>query len=202
MRALAGDRAAGRLARYYDPDGNMAGSTFLDLDNDPWAVTAADCFAVSLLGGLRVHPPEARRLLGQKAHQAAVQEALRNTPDDVHLEDAAAPVLQAAAELYAAVRRALKGADAGAGDGWVRATKLCARKRPYLIPVRDTKVRKLLNLEQYRNYEIDWQVYRCLLRDSRIASQLDQAISITDWAITDPRLRVLDVALWCEAVDF
>ncbi|QSB14188.1 hypothetical protein JQS43_22140 [Natronosporangium hydrolyticum] len=201
LRALAEEPAARRLALYYDPDGGFAGPTFLGIENDPRAITAADCFAMSLLGGLRVHPREARRLLGQETHQAAVQEALRNTPEDVRLEDATAAALEAAATLYMAVRAALKGADARAADGWVRATKLCARKRPYLIPVRDTTVRKLLNLEQYRNYEIDWQVYRCLLRDSQIASRLDQAIMNVALPINDPRLRVLDVILWCEATN-
>lgn len=57
-------------------------------------------------------------------------------------------------------------------DPWVTASKLYARKRPALFPVRDKLVRDLLDLTRHTNYEVDWQIFRAIMADSDITSAL------------------------------
>ena len=89
------------------------------------------------------------------------------------------------------------------------ASKLCARKRPYLFPVRDSVVRDFLGLTQYGNYQVDWQLFRALLADSTIVRACDAAVAAAYQAAGDrrlavdrDRLRVLDAALWSSARKF
>jgi hypothetical protein len=87
-------------------------------------------------------------------------------------------------------------------DPWVTASKLYARKRPALFPVRDKLVRDLLDLTRHTNYEVDWQIFRAIMADSDITSALrDLAEKARDGAVhldTYP-LRWLDVFLWVDA---
>ena len=53
------------------------------------------------------------------------------------------------------------------------ASKLCARKRPDLFPVRDKEVCDYLGLTQLRNYQADWQVFRSLIGDPDITAAID-----------------------------
>jgi len=77
----------------------------------------------------------------------------------VDLLTATTPTVAAMGALYEAVKAALAPAHAQRSDRWVTASKLCARKRPHLFPVRNTKVSKLLDTRQFESYSIDWQVY-------------------------------------------
>jgi hypothetical protein len=60
-----------------------------------------------------------------------------------------AAVAEPMAELYESVARCLRRAGAQRSNAWVTASKICARKRPNLFPVRDNVV---LDLLAYRRH--------------------------------------------------
>lgn len=196
-QAMDHPEAPSRVRRYYDPDGNYAGSTFLDLPQEPFTVSATDLFAVSLLD-VRPTPRAARRLLSPGPCRTAVHAALSSPalPSDADLETAGPDTWAAAEALYGALRVAL------GVNPWVTTSKLCARKRPGFFPVRDSVVtQRLLGLGM--DFRTDWAVYRALLRDTQLRDRLQrvtaEAGAALDRPITDPPLRVLDVLLWMTA---
>jgi len=106
-------------------------------------------------------------------------------------------------ELYGAVKRALSADSVKNPNAWVTASKLCARKRPELFPVRDKEVCDYLGLTPSRNYQVDWQVFQSLISDPDVIAAIDAARIATEVAAADrrlqvdqPRLRLLDSALW------
>lgn len=116
------------------------------------------------------------------------------------------PALEAMGRLHEAVKLGMSSPSAKRSSPSVTAAKLCARKRPDLLPVRDTMVQKHLGMDRYQSYEIEYQVYRALIGDTDIIKALDKATSEAqtvelgrDLVITEPRLRVLDAALWTHA---
>jgi hypothetical protein len=200
VRTIVGDvdATAARLARYYRPGGKYAGETFLALPgNDLDQISAADLYAVSLLG-VTVKPAAARRLLDDPTNTADIHTALRTTPN-VDLAVAGDADLRAASRFYDAVHAALRSSKS-TSDPWVTASKLAARKRPRLIPVRDSLVRKLLDTGTH-TVHADWLLYRDLVRDRAIIDSLTHALESVGQPVRDPLLRVLDVALWTMAFD-
>jgi len=153
------------FSRYYDVDGNCAGATFATLEpSAPHDITAADLHAVRLLS-VELGASATRRLLNPGEPRDAVIVALEAVPTDVHLADATADALSAMATFYEATRSAMRDPRTKISNAWVAPTKLTARKRPNLIPVRDNLVRRHLGLEKARDYRIDWQVMRHLAND-------------------------------------
>jgi len=208
LEALDGEIAVGHVERYYRRDGNYAGATFLDLDTvDPYSFTPADLLSLNLLG-VAVQPVAVRRLLEPSRERGHLLRLLseENLPLDADLAMADADQLLAMAELHRALKRVLSPADVKNPNPWVTASKLCARKRPDLFPVRDNVVCNHLGLiEPKGNYEVDWQVFRHLIQDNAIRRRLDE---IVDEACQRPgvdvghpnrRLRHLDVVLWMHA---
>jgi hypothetical protein len=196
--AVCDTRAVEMLRRYYDPARNYAGSTFVGLEpNDPRDITATDLYALSLLD-VNAGPLAGRLLLEAGAYRDRVLAALADPHlgHEVALETAEACTFAAAEELYLAFR------DALGKRPWVTASKLCARKRPLLLPVRDSVV-TTNRLRLGKDYLVDWQVYKTLLQDTGLVTQLrelvDEAQSGTTFQITDPVLRILDVLLWMTA---
>ena len=129
-----------------------------------------------------------------------------NLPLDADLAMADDGQLVAMADLHEALKRVLSPADVRNPNPWVTASKLCARKRPDLFPVRDNVVVKYLGLDRPKgNYQVDWQVFRHVIQDNAIRRRLD---AIVDEASRSPgvdvghpnwRLRHLDVVLWMHA---
>ncbi|GAA4562762.1 hypothetical protein GCM10023176_05180 [Micromonospora coerulea] len=200
------ERAGRRLGRYYDPMGNFAGATFGTVaPNDPGQVTAADLFAVTLLS-VRLRPAAARRVLDDERHRDAVQRRLAAVPEGADLAEADAATLEGASALYEDVKRALASPKTARSDPWVTASKLCARKRPRLLPVRDSKVRTLLGIPPGSDHQHDWLIHRELIRDSKILRLLGDAKTNATTQedirvdVQDPSLRVLDVVLWTHAI--
>jgi hypothetical protein len=88
-------------------------------------------------------------------------------------------------------------------NAWVTASKLCARKRPDLFPVRDRLVCDHLGLSHFRNYQVDWQVFRALISDQDVVAAIDsvgKALEANPGAenleVDHSRLRMLDAAIW------
>ena len=110
------------------------------------------------------------------------------------------------ADSHFALEPAASPTQAANANPWVTTSKLTARERADLFPVRDSVVSKVLGLSgRKQNFEVDWQVHRSLLQDEGIRSRLD--LVLDDAADRDgvdigspmPRLRHLDVVLWMHA---
>lgn len=117
--------------------------------------------------------------------------------------------MEAMAEFYGSVKRALSDPGVPHSNPWVTASKLCARKRPGLFPVRDTNVCELLGLtgrgRPRGNYEIDWLVFQELITTDTImkavgAVQMSIKSLGDEYKVDQHRLRVLDAALWTYTV--
>lgn len=114
--------------------------------------------------------------------------------------------------MYTAVRSGLPPlGKSSRTNQWVFASKLCARKRPLLFPVRDAKVCTYLSdgksmgdkpgrLGRLRR---DIPVFAHLIARPEVRSLLEQVHADfkerqPTWAIDDPGLRLLDVVLWMQ----
>jgi len=194
-----------RFAAYYAVLGNYAGASFLDVaPNEASAFTAADLFAVSLLS-VEVGPQAARRILGETEPAATLRRRLAeyHLPSNATLQTANEQTLLAMAGLHLDVKKVLAPVKAARSNAWVTASKLCARKRPQLFPVRDRVICKYLGLGS--NYEVDWQAFRHLLRQPEVTSAIQAAVNATDLdesnvVLDSIPLRLLDVALWTYAI--
>jgi len=202
--ALEDPAAVQYLHRYYDRGGNYAGATFLNLDPvRPWDITAADLVALTLLS-VDVPPYSVRRLLEPSPDRNLVLRLLSEDrlPLDADLAMADADTLLAMADLHEALKSCLSPAYVKIKNSWVTASKLCARKRPDLFPVRDSVVCGVLGLGH--NYHVDWQVFRCIIQDDGVRNRLDalvDAAAATGADIGHPnrRLRHIDALLWMRA---
>lgn len=196
---LTADTAAEDLKTYYDMRGDYAGRTFLDappvIANE---FTPADLFGVSLLQ-VSIHPRASRVFLDPGPEHTRLIAALTSVPLECELAAAEKFTYSAMAQLYNLVKETL------GKNPWVSTSKLCARKRPRLFPVRDKRVRMLLGLYDYADYTIDWQVFSHVMRDPEVLDWLTKlrrdAEGERDGNVSlDPYpLRHLDVLLWMEA---
>lgn len=208
MEALRGDglrSAPDRLARFYDTDSDYAGASFAQLPPiDPMDITASDVLATTLLS-VQIGPRASRCILHDGATRDILLRKLRDVPDG-ELGGAGIPELTAMAELYEEVKRALSADTVKNPNAWVTASKLCARKRPDMFPVRDRKVCDFLGLRRFKNYQVEWQVFRNLMRDQDIIAAIDVMAKATEEVVVgrrlqldDSRLRLLDAAIWTRA---
>jgi Family of unknown function (DUF6308) len=191
-----------RLVAYYDRAKDYAGADFAELlpieDQD---ITSTDLFAVSLLS-MRFKASATRRLLDHGGHRLDVLSKLRALPDK-ELLVADPDALTAMDAFYLAVKAAVVDPKAKHSDPWVTASKICARKRPDLFPVRDKQVREYLGLRRFGDYQFDWLVYRHLLGCNEVIGALEVAASVTtalgadrELRLEKSTLRVMDAALW------
>lgn len=196
------DPVGPRMAAYYDVDGNFAGASFAGLlPTDPFDLTATDLHAVSLLS-VDIGPGATRRMVQDGPARTAILDRLRAVPI-VDLNVATDDDLEALGHFYDEVKIHLGGRDTKASNQWVTASKVCARKRPYLFPVRDSVVSGVLGLTRLSSYKIDLQVFRHLIGDPGVIAACDAAVDAAHevagdrrLVIDNDRLRVLDAALW------
>lgn len=203
LEVLECPRTVDDVSKYYKIDSDYAGALYLGIpDPDPSVITAADLFAVSSLS-IKIPARAARRLLLEPAGADAVNDALRALPD-MELAATDDADLELMRDFYCAVKHALRRAEKTKPSGaWVTASKIVARKRPRLFPVRDTLVTTLLGTREKADYYTDWIVFRHLMRDEAVASNLRRLREALDGLAksgehlseSEP-LRLLDVALW------
>lgn len=201
LSAARGASGADRLMAYYDPDGDCAGASFTDLlPAHPADITAADLHATGLLLAVPLGARATRRLLNDGPDRSEVLDGLRALPD-TELLVAGPDDLKLMETFHLAVQTKVSSPRATSPQAWEIASKLCARKRPELFPVRDPKVCGFLGLTPSTGHRIDWQVFRYLIGDSEIIRAIDgllDAARVGDrrrWADSS-RLRTLDVAIW------
>jgi hypothetical protein len=205
-----GRSVAARMSDYYRIEGNYAGATFCEVEpNDPFTVTATDLWAVTTLS-VKVPPREGRRLLEPGRLRTTVHRHLRRLPVDLPLTDLEDGTLDAMYDLYSEFREVASTADRDS-NWWVFASKLCARKRPELFPVRDALVCGFLSGGrplggkdgQLGWFAADIQVFANLISNEDIRFRLRTLQSDLD---VEPGvradgslLRLLDAALWTYA---
>jgi hypothetical protein len=203
--AAVKDRAVvDHLVAYYSRDGNFAGASFLDLDPvSPWDLNSSDLLALTLLS-VQAPPYSVRRLLEPSPDRNLVLRLLSedSLPLDADLALADAATLTAMSALHEAIKACLSPAHVKTKNSWVTASKLCARKRPDLFPVRDSVVCGYLGLGN--NYQVDWQVFRRIIQEASIRSAIDDSVDAAGAkgaAVGHPnrRLRHLDAILWMHA---
>ncbi|WBQ07765.1 DUF6308 family protein [Kribbella sp. CA-293567] len=208
------DHAVQNLLTYYDPAGRYAGATFLDVEGyDDYAITAADLWAVSTLS-MEVPPDAGRALMTPGALRTIVNGKLRHLPPNIPLSDATPQHLGHMYDLYTAIRTMLPALGKRQTDQWVMASKMCARKRPMLFPVRDAKVCSYLSDNHLRgnkpgrlgSFIRDIQVFAYLSTHDTVRHWIDDARNEVlsqhpTWVVDWSDLRVHDIVLWMEATD-
>ncbi|USQ75354.1 DUF6308 family protein [Ornithinimicrobium cryptoxanthini] len=194
--------AAERLSVFYDVSTNYAGATFAGLTpNELGDITSTDLHATSLLS-VEVGPQATRRLLTSGTARDQTLRALRAVPD-VELELANAETFLAMESLYSTVKAALSSSSSKSSNPWVTTSKLCARKRPALFPVRDRNVCGLLGILGLSDFRADWAVFQYLVQDPDVVAAIDELPGLVALAgagrpveLDRQRLRLLDAALW------
>lgn len=194
-----------RLTSYYSRTGDFAGAMFLTVGPcDPHRFTSGDLLAVTLLG-VSASPVVVRRLTEPSRTRGKLERMLAedHLPLNADLALADDETLLDMAAFHVGLKQALSADESPAGNPWVTASKLSARKRPDLFPVRDSVVSGLLGIG--KNYEVDWQVYRRLLQDPEVRGRLDRVVDEAasrpgvDVGSPNNRLRHLDAVLWMHA---
>ncbi|CAN5340280.1 hypothetical protein BH09ACT10_BH09ACT10_16000 [soil metagenome] len=168
------------VAAYFRP-GRFAGATFDCLgDNPEDKFIADDVVAVSLLD-VRFPPIAVRAILEQKHNE--LNALLAKIPGDKALWESAVD-LSAAYELWQALREVPE-------IGPTLASKLLSRKRPKMLPIVDSVIRKSLRLEGSDS----WHALRGVLTDETVRERID-ALRPADSNYQPTTLRLLDVATW------
>lgn len=207
------ERAIGNMLDYYDPSSGYSGASFLQGDADsPYAITPGDLWAVSTLS-MSVPPGAGRALMNPGPLNWVVVDSLRRLPPTLPLRLATPTDLELMRELYSSIRTMLP--PLGKRDTtnqWVFAAKICARKRPLLFPVRDSKVCTYLaggvrmggKHGQMGSFSRDVQVLGYLVDHPRVREALGDVRRglhqrQPTWSIDWADLRLLDVVLWMRA---
>lgn len=206
LAALEPGRSGWRLRRYYTVTSDYAGASFASIGrNAPDEIGADDLFATTLLS-VPVPAGAARLLTREGETREAVNAALRELPT-TPLEGVDDSGLRAMEVLYRHVKQALAKSGVEKSNPWVTASKLCARKRPDLFPVRDNVVCQLLGLLPKGSYQVDWQVFGHLMSDADVRGAIDAARSAAlsattgvDVVVDEQPLRILDAALWTSEI--
>lgn len=169
------------VVSFFEPDGPFAGSTFDGLPNNPRnEFSSSDLLAASLLD-VRFEPLAVRALLEKRtdsftSHLAAIS-------NDVDLWAATEEDLRSAKALWEEVIKL-------PGVGETRTSKLLARKRPRLIPIVDSVIRKNLPLGND-----SWLSLRSALRDEQVRRSIE-GIRPPGVVSSVSTLRLLDAATW------
>ncbi|OLT30179.1 hypothetical protein BJF82_12185 [Kytococcus sp. CUA-901] len=178
---------------------NFAGATFTELKpNHPYVLGVADLLAVTTLS-VDIPPPAIRRLLSAETAER-IASLLQDLGPDLELSTIEAPVVAPLmANLYELIKRELRRHGAETSNAWVTASKICARKRPRLYPVRDSVVVTDLGLTGF--YAEDWPVFADILNDATVMEKLQSLVAHANTAEAELGdeallLKHLDTVLW------
>lgn len=202
LEALDSERTPRLLVEFYDTATNFAGSTFAMLQpRDAGAVTATDLLALRTLS-IKLGAYEIRQFLDGGPNERKISQLLGELPS-AELQNTNAADFSPMAAFYDEVKRLLAGAGTKNSNRWVAASKLTARKRPDLFPVRDRVVCGYLGILKQTDRARDWYVFRHLMRNSDITSRLSElpariaaAANGRDVRLDEEPLRLLDAVLW------
>lgn len=160
----------------------FAGSLFDTFgENHPHRIGSDDLLALNLLD-VPVNAIAIRRLLGNDDLNRALQQidcttTLWDMKGDSQLE-------KSANEFWSLLLNV-------PGFGPTRVSKLCARKRPHLVPIHDSVILRVMGLPKSGT----WDIMRAVLRDTERVERI-RALDLTIFGYTPTVLRLLDVAAW------
>ncbi len=180
IRDIVAPPADKLLEAFFDPTKTFDAGTFATLPDNPRdRFSASDLLALAMLD-VAPKPLAVRALL-----KPDFSRHLADLRDDLDLWDATdedlAPALLLWEELHGLPQ-----------IGPTRASKLLARKRPRLIPIIDSVVKKSYGLTKHDN---SWVALREALKDRQLRDQID-AIRPAGLTSSITTLRLLDVAAW------
>lgn len=201
LASEADDKAVDLVRRYLAPDDALTGGVaYTGSLLEPWAgggengphlnrVTDADLMAVTFLN-VKIHPRAAIEILMRKAGD--ISTLLAEIPPGLPLHEAT-PQLIAPGSHADRLWRTLKDIK---HVGPVIASKICARKRPHLLPVYDELVRALVGV----SWKDSWEAMRQTLAADNGAlaerlTRIGQAAGVTGVSV----LRVFDIIAWMQA---
>lgn len=180
IRDIVASPADKLLQAFFDPTKTFDAGTFATLSDNPRdRFSANDLLALAMLD-VAPSPLAVRRLL-----KPDFTRHLADLRDDLDLWDATDEDLAPAHGLW-------KELNALPQIGPTRASKLLARKRPRLIPIIDSVVKKSYGLTGHDN---SWVALREALTDRQLRDQID-AIRPPGLTSSITTLRLLDVAAW------
>lgn len=202
LEALTSEETPHKVAEFYDADTNYAGATFACLEpRDPNRVTATDLIATTTLA-VEIPARAVRRILEDAETSDRLSQLLVALPE-YGLVDTNAIDFGRMCNFYDAVKESLAKAGVQVSNPWVTASKLAARKRPDLFPVRDSVVCGYLGIDKLNDRAKDWVVFRELIRNDQVVEQLNRfSLKVRDSAegkrtqLEHEPLRILDAALW------
>lgn len=206
LEALSFESTPQNLAEYYNPELNYAGATFAELEpNDPERITATDLLATSTLN-VDIPVRAVRRILEETEVADALSERLMALPA-YGLEKTTAEDFVSMTEFYDFTKSLLSRSSVASPNPWVTTSKLVARKRPDLFPVRDNVVCRYLEINKLKDARKDWFVFRTLINTSRVQQKLQELPEKIEEAAAEAPLqldrepmRLFDAALWRFAV--
>ncbi len=177
------ENALSSLRAYLHP-GAFTGAWFDRIpNNDPYAITAEDVVAVSMLS-VDIPPRLSAWLLGDGApHVRSLLEQIplaEEIADSNLLLDESGPAWR----LWAELRQF-------SGVGRTKTSKLMARKRPRLIPIYDSVVAEALGIKTSNN---TWKLWTSFMRDIGISEFRDDADQVGAAHLSD--LRIIDIVIW------
>lgn len=176
------DPADKLVAQFFDTKGRFAATTFDTLpDNPPNQFSTTDLLAVTLLD-VALPPDSVRDVLDTKA--GLFSELLTALPVDVDLWNATDDDLTNASALQSALHGLYRVKE-------TRASKLMARKRPRLIPVIDSVIRKALTLSEDPRLDL-----RACLSDFEVQESIGAIRPKNEEVETISTIRLLDAAVW------
>jgi hypothetical protein len=171
------------LDAFFDPTEPFDGGMFDTLPDNPRdTFSVSDLLAQTMLDV--THTPLAVRALLKPGFFGN----LADLRDDLDLWDATDEDLAPAGKLWIEI-------IALADVGPTKASKLLARKRPRLIPIIDSVVRKSYGLTEHNDPWAAWVALREALKDRQLRDEID-AIRPAGLASKASTLRLLDVAAW------
>ena len=179
----------GKLVEKYfknEPKGPFAGKHFDTLGNDDSKdyqnkITVSDLLALNLLD-VSAGPMAIKILLS-----CDFDNYLANVSPDCNLWEANEDALQKASDFWRSL-------DKIKGLGRTKISKLCARKRPRLIPITDSIVERAFKFK-VKDCPLDfWRDLGKALDEERIKKIRDLTPKLNDYEPTI--LRTLDVAIW------
>jgi len=204
--------AIDHLLTYYEPKGGYAGATFLEVQpHEEYNITAADLWAVSTLS-MTISPNAGRALMNPGHLHARVSNYLHHLPPALSVASTTPVHLVHMKDLYWSIKSMLPPLGKRQTNQWVLASKVCARKRPLLFPVRDSKVCTYLAQNkrmgskpgQLGAFIRDIQVFAYLVTHPLVLQRLDEVRTDLyrqqpDWSFDWCDLRLLDAVLWMQA---
>lgn len=169
------------VRRYFNPQDNeiFAGNTFHTLGtNDPNRFGNDDLLSLNLLDE-SVTAPQIREITSGK-----YDDLLMHIDPRADITQLDGDLFFEADQLYRTLRRIH-------GFGPTRVSKLLARKRPKLLPIRDSIVNEKLQISGFAW----WKSLAATMRQDSVIELLDETTPPTEEG-SPARLRVLDAAIW------